>query len=334
MKRISQMVVGVLTVLGVVAFGFAGVSTVSSHATPKLVSEINTALANPVSTSLTVTNATASPTITMKGKTNDVNFVMQTKGATNKVTLVLEYADADLLFKWGSTEKLKGDSSGNFTAQGDVTASDDVFGDDATFTGGDITGGATNSIQLGKTDGLVTLKRATAGTVTVSAQDNNADCALTIASGGTGAMTIGTNNGTIAVNSSDWDIGATGAGTGFASLAFDNGATISNAAADTLTFMETKVNTVGDLQDDGYAVVCGNHATTELRVDAGTVTNGQTVTFTVPFSATPNVVITPRATYTGLIWRVVAGSTADRTNFVAKGFTPGVTCDWFAVGAR
>jgi len=124
MKRMIEML-GVL-VASVVCASAGTVSTVSSHATPELVSEINTALANPVMNSLELTNALNATTLTMMG------------GETN-----------------GSTIKLgadNGDDAGDRASIGIDTSDNIVFSTDA-----DSKGTYATKMTLGKT-GILTLK--------------------------------------------------------------------------------------------------------------------------------------------------------------------------------
>ena len=71
------------------------------------------------------------------------------------------------------------------------------------------------------TSGTVTFTRTTSGTVTLTSTDDDANAALTLAAGGTGALTLGDANSTTAITSSDWAIDATGAATGFGAITAD-----------------------------------------------------------------------------------------------------------------
>jgi hypothetical protein len=80
-----------------------------------------------------------------------------------------------------------------------------------TLGGGTLTGKAGNTIEVGVTDGTITLGRDDAGTVTLTSEDSDANAALTVCAGGTGALTLGDTGSTAAISSSDWTIDATGA---------------------------------------------------------------------------------------------------------------------------
>jgi len=71
------------------------------------------------------------------------------------------------------------------------------------------------------TSGTVTFTRTTSGTVTLTSADDDANAALTLAAGGTGALTLGDANSTTAITSSDWAIDATGAATGLGAITAD-----------------------------------------------------------------------------------------------------------------
>jgi hypothetical protein len=97
---------------------------------------------------------------------------------------------------WDITTEGVATGLGNITSDGDIIA-----------TGGDITGANGNAIDIGEaTDGTIVFSRDDAGTVTITSADNNADAALTVGAGGTGALTIGDVGSTTAVLSSGWGI--------------------------------------------------------------------------------------------------------------------------------
>lgn len=90
---------------------------------------------------------------------------------------------------------------------------------DVLAVGGDITGANGNKIDIGEaTDGTITFSRDDAGTVTLTSADNDANAALTISAGGTGALTLGDAGSTTAITSSDWAIDATGVATGLGNI--------------------------------------------------------------------------------------------------------------------
>jgi len=78
-----------------------------------------------------------------------------------------------------------------------------------------------NAMEVPSNAGTVTFSRATSGTVTLTSADDDANAALTVAAGGTGALTIGDATSTTAITSSDWAIGATGAMTGIGAITAD-----------------------------------------------------------------------------------------------------------------
>jgi len=149
------------------------------------------------------------------------------------------------------------------------------------------------------------------------------------------ANTVGASQATLALASSDWAIGATGDATGIGAITMDgtltlpNGSTIANTAADTLTLTETKVNIVGQPQDDGKALVCAP-STTTLIIDRGELaTNGATIAFNVTFGAVPTVVMgAAESTST-----VPYPSSVTESNFVANGEAAKLL-SWIAVGNR
>jgi hypothetical protein len=72
-----------------------------------------------------------------------------------------------------------------------VTGAFSVTGD-ATISGGDVTGAHTNAIDIGEVaDGSFTFGRATAGAVTLTAVDSDANADITLVPGGTGVLTLG-----------------------------------------------------------------------------------------------------------------------------------------------
>src|SRR5574343_946375 len=56
-----------------------------------------------------------------------------------------------------------------------------------------------NAAAIPANSGTYTFARATTGTITLTSQDNDANCALTIGAGGTGALTLGDANSTTAI---------------------------------------------------------------------------------------------------------------------------------------
>lgn len=84
---------------------------------------------------------------------------------------------------WGAVAPTGGAASlGATTVTGDLTV-----------TGGDITGSNGEKLDIGEaTDNAFTLTRGSAGTVTLTAADDDATAALTVAPGGAAAMVLGT----------------------------------------------------------------------------------------------------------------------------------------------
>jgi len=78
-----------------------------------------------------------------------------------------------------------------------------------------------NAFSIPASSGTLTVSRSDAGTVTITSADNDANAALTVAAGGTGALTLGDAGSTTAITSSDWAIGATGAMTGIGAITAD-----------------------------------------------------------------------------------------------------------------
>jgi len=92
-----------------------------------------------------------------------------------------------------------------------------------------------NAFNIPATGGTLTVSRPTSGTVTITSADNDANAALTIDAGGSGALTLGGSTGTTAITSSDWAIGTTGIMTGIGAITSNGlitgtaGATITGA---------------------------------------------------------------------------------------------------------
>lgn len=78
-----------------------------------------------------------------------------------------------------------------------------------------------NMYDIPANSGTLTVSRATTGTVTITSADNDANAALTIGAGGTGALTLGDATSTTAITSTDWAISATGAATGLGAITAD-----------------------------------------------------------------------------------------------------------------
>lgn len=94
----------------------------------------------------------------------------------------------------------------NFGVGGTATITNDL-----TVLGGDVIGAKTNSIDIGEiADGTITLKRSNTGTMTLTSLDDDANAALTISAGGSGALTLGDSGSTSEIISSDWTISTAG----------------------------------------------------------------------------------------------------------------------------
>ncbi len=93
-----------------------------------------------------------------------------------------------------------------------------------------------NAYDIPANSGTLTVSRATSGTVTITSKDNNADAALTVAAGGSGALTLGDAGSTTVITSSDWAIDATGVATGLGAIT-SNG--LVSAATLTVTGLTT-----------------------------------------------------------------------------------------------
>lgn len=87
-----------------------------------------------------------------------------------------------------------------------------------------------NAFDIPANSGTLTVSRATSGTVTITSADDDANAALTLVAGGTGALTLGDSGSTTAVTSSDWGISATGVQTGMGTIS--SGKVSSSAGVD------------------------------------------------------------------------------------------------------
>src|SRR3989339_181347 len=234
----------------------------------------------------------------VSGNLVDVDYVAETQtGAISVIDVDLTNLTND------NTNNLYGIMLNDFTSAGStgnlygiyqqgtnwdygIYADDDFyFALDATVLGGDVTGANGNAIDIGEAvDGTMTFSRDDAGTVTLTSADSDADAALTVSAGGTGALTLGDAGSTTAITSSDWAVDAAGAITGASFDANGAGNSLTNVenadlAADTLDFtafddtMELDVATsiTGAAGEIFSLVRTGTAAATE---------NGMTLTFT------------------------------------------------------
>lgn len=85
-----------------------------------------------------------------------------------------------------------------------------VAGTDITALGADFVGKNTNSLQIGETDGTLTIGRATSGGITLTSKDDDANANLTIEAGGSGALKVGDTGSTLELSSPDWTISTAG----------------------------------------------------------------------------------------------------------------------------
>jgi hypothetical protein len=102
-----------------------------------------------------------------------------------------------------------------------------------------------NVVQIPNATGTMTISRPDAGTVTITSADNDANAALTVAAGGTGALTIGDANSTTAITSSDWAISTSGAATGMGAITSDGAITTSGIVTGGFKLLAPVVNTDG-----------------------------------------------------------------------------------------
>lgn len=158
-----------------------------------------------------------------------------------------------------------------------------------------------NAFEVPTSAGTITFSRPTAGVVTLTSKDNNADAALTIGAGGTGALTLGDAGSTTAITSSDWAIGATGIQTGMGAITSNGlitgtaGATLSgaainlNASSNFATNINTGTTDAALSLGGGSGTVAVNSSVWDVTT-AGVVTGFKTVTTTADAD---NVIINP-----------------------------------------
>jgi hypothetical protein len=127
-----------------------------------------------------------------------------------------------------------------------------------------------NAYDVSTSAGTVTFSRPTSGTVTLTSKDNDANAALTVTPGGTGALTLGNGTGTVAVNSSDWDISTTGAMTGIGAITADGlitgtlGTTITGAAVN-LNASSNFATNIGTGTSNALVTIGGGSGTIALN---------------------------------------------------------------------
>jgi len=86
-----------------------------------------------------------------------------------------------------------------------------------------------------------------------------------------------------------------------ADIRMQNGTTMLNSDANTLTITEAIVDVVGQPRDDGRALICAP-STTTLQVQHGTGTNTQVITFNPTFNGAPTVLVSMGETATLVPW--------------------------------
>ena len=261
-----------------------------------------------------ISDTTAGANVTMGNSTGNLTFasdnadftltdatdnVFQIVSSTAATLLDIDLGAADAMTLGDSSTTIALNSSdwdvnatGDMTGIGAITMDGALSGatslattGDLTVSGGDVTGANGNAIDIGEAvDGTMTFSRDDAGTVTLTSADSDADAALTVSAGGTGALTLGDAGSTTAITSSDWAVDAAGAITGASFDANGAGNSLTNVenadlAADTLDFtafddtMELDVATsiTGAAGEIFSLVRTGTAAATE---------NGMTLTFT------------------------------------------------------
>lgn len=221
-------------------------------------------------------------------------------------------------------------SSGSFSGVVNITGSGDI-----TMTGGDFTGANSDKIDIGEVaDAQFTLTRNDAGTVTLTSADNDANAALTIGAGGTGALTLGDAGSTTAVVSSGWGITSAGVFTGMLrSIVTNTDATetltaaqancvvlcTASGGATTITIPDPSASTVGVIyyivqtanQDliltaataNGNSIVCDGVATSDNvtistsshKIGAGMIVIGISATQWYVGGLNPESLLTPEA---------------------------------------
>ena len=201
---------GTLTVTGnIAATAFSPTSDITMAAGKYIKSAVDS---NTV-TGIQGYNDDAEAYITVFSITND--NVPAVVAGNDSATLALSSSDWDV----STTGVMTG--IGNITSDGDIIA-----------TGGDFTGSNGNFVDIGEAvDGTITFGRDDAGTVTLTSVDNDANAALTVSAGGTGALTLGDAGSTTAITSSDWAIGATGIATGLGNITTDGDITMAEGKA-------------------------------------------------------------------------------------------------------
>lgn len=167
-----------------------------------------------------------------------------------------------------------------------------------------------NAFEVPVNSGTLTVSRATSGTVTLTSKDDDANAALTVTPGGTGALVLGNGSGTGAVNTSDWDVSTTGAMTGIGAITMDGlltstlGATITGAAIN-LNASSNFATNIGTGSTTEAVTIGGGSNTFAVNSSAldisttGAVTGATTITASGLITATGGITLatTPRVFY-------------------------------------
>jgi hypothetical protein len=210
MKKLVISLMAVLASVGMVA----AQSTVSSYAAPQLVNEINTALANPTHTTLTVSGkSTLSGELEVNGASVDINMTTNANVVTIDQTAVAGAANAPLIkitdARTGDTADTAGEATividadgayglsvanGIVNIEGEIDSTGDITLDPA---GGDVIVDGDLDADSLTVDAGAGLDVQTAGELKIGAA---------IAT----AVTIGDAGTTVEIASSDWSVGTDG----------------------------------------------------------------------------------------------------------------------------
>jgi len=124
-----------------------------------------------------------------------------------------------------------------------------------------------HAYDVASSAGTVTFSRSTSGTVTLTSADNDANAALTVDAGGTGALTLGGSTGTTAITSSDWAIDATGVASNLGNISSNGSLILSGSVSGGITLTPlatgTAVTTIQN-QNVAAATITLPSATTTL----------------------------------------------------------------------
>lgn len=193
-----------------------------------------------------------------------------------------------------------------------------------------------NAINLPSNSGTLTISRATSGTVTITSADNDANAALTVSAGGTGALSLGGGSGTVAVNSSAWDVTTSGVASGLTKITttYDGDNVIIDPAAD-LQVLDIQVNSASVFNVDSTGLVTPLYykfGTVVTNTDASetlsAAQSGALVVATAAGGATTITIPDASAATVGVIYYimqtadqnlVVTATTADSNDLVCDG---------------